>query len=423
MRPGSDWDWNPGKREILDTAACAKQFEWVEEYCPSPDGEKIAVVVKVHNEDEAEFTICMNGEAWEETFEKAWYPCFSPDGRFTIIAASMAEWTLVVDGETLEDSYAYLWGTKFSPDGAHIAASVQQDGQYGMLVNGVLWEKMYENANNFVLADIGATAAVVQTRGIPQADIFTFQEGCFSVARNGEAWDRNFVNCWTPVFDSTGEKIACQVRTTLYDYTIAVDGAPWATSYQCVWEPRFNPASGRVVAPVRVKGKWGLAQDNILIWDPVLFQCWQPTFSPDGSRLYAIVSPSYGRWTVALDGVPWSTTVGTLLTDLVVSPNGRRAAAVVKDDAGKWSILADDKLWPGSFEMAWKPTFSADSKHIVAKVEKPGKRYTLFFDGKTYAQDFEQMWEPIFSPTGDAVLVRVIENGVYSRIVLPVGEI
>ena len=424
MRPGSDWDWNPGKREILDTAAAAAEYDWVEEYHASPDGEKLAAVAKVPNEDEAEFTVLVNGEAWESTFEKAWYPRFSPDGRMTVIAATMGEWTLAVDGEPLEENYGYLWGTQFSEDGSVIACNVQRDGEYGMLVNGAVWETMYENANNFILArDGSATAAVVQTRNIPQADIFTFQEGCFSVAKDGEAWERNFVNCWTPVFDAKAQRVATQVRTTLYDYTIAVDGAPWASLYQMVWEPRFNPATGRVIAPVRQKGKWGLAQDNTLIWDPVLFQCWHPQFSADGAHLYAIVSPAFGRWTIAVDGKNWGTTVSILITDLTLSPDGKRAAAVCKDDPEKWSILADDRLWPGKYEMAWQPVFSADSKHVAAKVEKPGKKYTLLCDGKAYGKDFDQMWDPVFSPKGDAVLLRVMEGSVYSRIVLPLSEL
>lgn len=424
MRPGSDWDWSPGKRDILDTAACAKEFEWVEEFYPSPDGEKVAAVAKVPNEDEAEFTMCVNGEAWENTFDKVWYPRFSPDGRLTVLASSMGEWTLAVDDAPLEENFGYIWGTLFSETGEAIAASVQQDGQYGMVHNGEVWENLYENANNFVMAPDGSkTACVVQTRNIPQADIFTYQEGCFSVAQNGETWDRNFVNCWTPEYNSNSSKIACQVRLTLTDYTIAIDGETWKTNYQCVWNPRFNPGTGRVVAPVRIKGKWGMAQDDSVIWDPVFFQCWHQTFNADGTMMYALVSPQYGRWTVAKDGKPWATTVNTMLTDLTVSPDGRRAAAVGKNDAAKYIIMADDSIWNGSFEMAWKPVASPDSKHIAVKVERPGRKYTLMCDGKVHGKDYDELWDPVFSPSGDAVMLRVIENGIYSRIVLPVSEI
>ena len=56
-----------------------------------------------------------------------------------------------------------------------IAAPVQVDGKYGLAVDGVTWETLYDNANQVVLsADGGATAAVVQVKPLGQADIETF---------------------------------------------------------------------------------------------------------------------------------------------------------------------------------------------------------------------------------------------------------
>ena len=63
-------------------------------------------------------------------------------------------------------------------------------------------------------------------------------------------------------------------------------------------------------------------------------------FSPDGSRLAAIVAPSYGRWTVAVDGVPWSATFSTLVSDATFSPDGQRIAALAKDDE-TYRVLVD----------------------------------------------------------------------------------
>ena len=202
-----------------------------------------------------------------------------------------------------------------------------------------------------------------------------------------------------------------------------MDGETWGTSYQCIWEPAFSPTTSRVVAPVRVKGKWGMAQDNTMIWDPVFFNCWHQQFSADGSTLYALVSTAYGKWTVAKDGKPWGTLIDGFANDLSVSPDGSRAACVGRYDQGKYTILADDSLWTGGYEMAWQPVISPDSKHIAAKVEKTGHKFTLLVNGREYKQAFDELWDPIFSPDSNFVLLRAIDNGTYCRIVVPVGEL
>ena len=98
--------------------------EWVEEPSASPDGEAIAAIAKSADE---EFTVCVNGEPWENSFEKIWYPRFAPDGRLTAIVSEMGEWTVAVDGVAWENKFGYVWNTLFSDDGEHIAVAVQQD--------------------------------------------------------------------------------------------------------------------------------------------------------------------------------------------------------------------------------------------------------------------------------------------------------
>ncbi|HAS88035.1 MAG TPA: hypothetical protein DCS48_01815 [Desulfovibrio sp.] len=416
MPDASTWDWNPGRREIQDTGSWSDKFEWVEEFHASPDGEKVGAVV--HKSD-LEFTACVNGETWEEDYDRIFYPKFAPDGRFTGVAQQMGEWTLSVDGKHWPENYGYIWKTTFGPEGSIICA-VQNDMEYGMGVDGVLWENFFENANNFTAGNDGkSTAAVVQVKPMGQADIETFQKGIYSVAVNGTVWDDVFMNCYTPVFDAKCEKVACQVRKTLYDYTIAVDGKIWQREYQCVWAPCFNPATGALVAPVRLGGKWGMAQDEELIWNNTFANCWHQQFSADGSKLYAIVAPTFGSFTVAADGKPWSITAPVVI-DLAVSPDGNRAAALGKDDKA-YTVMCDGKVWSGVYEMAWKPVFSPDSSKVAAKVEKNG-RYTVVLDGKPYGQDFDQCWEPVFSPDSSKVLIRAIDDGKFIRIVAEVSE-
>lgn len=417
LDPTAEWDWSIGKKDICNVAELPEGVAWLEELQASPDGESVGCVAFL--EDGAGYGLVRNGELLEQTFERAWLARYSPDSRLTTIVQQDGVWTMAVDGEPWEETFDYAWGTRFNQNG-DIAISVQREGGYGMAVNGEVWDPLFENANNFALSCSSAdTVAVVQTVTLGQADVFTYQKGCYTVARNGQAWDRNFVNCWSPILDPKGQRVAASMRTTLYDYSIVVDGEPWSKNFPCVWEPCFHPTSGAVIAPVRIKGKWGLASNGEIIWPTTLFQCWKQTFSADGSKLYAIVSPSFGRWTVACDGAPWNVGFGGMIDDLVISPDGKRAAAVGKEGE-QWAVVVDNCIWTGWYEMAWKPVFSPDSKHVAVKLERSGKRYTVAIDGHVHEHDFDQLWDPIFSSDSSKMLLRVVENGVFKRIVLPV---
>ena len=416
MPDASTWDWNPGRQEVQDVGSWSDKFEWVEELHASADGQKVGAVVK---KGDMEFTACVNGQIWEEKYDRVFYPKFSPDGRFTGIVQQEGEWTLSVDGKHWPEMYGYIWNTSFG-SGDTIICAVQQDMRYGMGVDGVLWENFFENGNGFTVGSDGkSTAAVVQIRALSQADVETFQKGIYTIAVNGQAWDNIFMNCYTPIFNAACDKVACQIRKTLYDYTIAVDDKIWQREFQCVWDPCFNPATNAVVAPVRLGGKWGMAQDGEIFWEAKFAQCWHQKFSPDGEKLWAIVAPSFGRFTVAVNGKPWSIT-SPVVIDLAVSPDGNRAAALGKE-GNNYSVLADGNVWPGTFEMAWKPVFSPDSTKVATKVERNG-RFTIILDGKPYGQEFDKCWEPIFSPCSSKVLIRAVEDGKFVRIVADVSE-
>jgi hypothetical protein len=122
-----------------------------------------------------------------------------------------------------------------------------------------------------------------------------------------------------------------------------------------------------------------------------------------------MVAPKYGRWTVAIDGAPWKTTFGDLVTDLVFSPDGGRVACVWKDKGG-WGVCVDDKPWEGSYDMAWAPVFSPDGRHVAAKVQKAGL-YAILLDGRPLAEGFAFLWAPVFSPDGGKILIRGVGSG------------
>ena len=124
---------------------------------------------------------------------------------------------------------------------------------------------------------------------------------------------------------------------------------------------------------------------------------------------------------MVVDGALWNTRVDGLLTDAVFSPDGSRIAAVAKDRE-KWRILVDDRLWPGDFDMVYQPVFSPGSDTVAVKVEKAGK-FGLVLNGKPWSVKFDAIWEPVFSPDGTHIMVRSIENDVYSRRVMPVSTL
>lgn len=416
MHFSESWDWENGERVVAESLAPMEEHKWQEEVHVSPDGETAAAIVCI---DSGEFGLRFNDTVHDNTFEKAWKPGFSPDGRFCVFVQQDEEWTLAENGEPWEERYGFIWDPQFSAEGGVIAAAVQQDMQYGMSVNGAAWENLYENANGFVLSANGKrSAAVVQVKSLGQADLETFREGAYTVAVDGETWDSTFMNAWNPVFSPYAHRVAAQVRLTLYDYTIAVEGTPWPIHFQCVWDPCFHPNSSSVAAPVRQGGKWGIAEDGNILWKPRYYNCWQLQYSSDGSKLYAIVAPEYGQFTVAVNEKPWSITA-PVVTDLAISADGTRAAALGNHDNKAWHVMLDGKAWRGRYDMAWKPVFSPDGKSLAARV-RTGNKHAVIVNDKQVDGEFDKAWDPTFSPDGSKVLIRGMRNNTLLRIVADV---
>jgi len=411
------WDWEPGKRVILASTDLPEGVVWTEEPHVSPDGQTLATLARLEDKT---FTAIVNGAPWENSFEKAWLPRFSPDGRFTAVVQQDDEWTLAVDDVLWEERFDYMWGTQFSQDGSVIATCFQSGGKYGMCVDAAPWEDLYENLNQSQLSANGtSTAAVVQLESLKPADLDAFQAGVFGVAVNGQAWDKKFLNAWTPTFSASGQHVAAQVRTSLYDYSIAVNGKLWPELYSCVWEPCFNPATGKIVAPVRIGGKWGMAQDGQIIWEPIYHQCWQQAFSQNGQILAAIIAPVFGEFTVAVNGKPWTNRF-PVVTDLVIGTDGGCVAALSSENNLNWRVMVDGQVWNGTWEMAWKPVISPKGNHVAVKVERGG-RQTILIDGRPFDKDFDRVFDPVFSPDGTKLLIKAMNMGAYFRVVTPVA--
>jgi len=418
MSDHPDWDWQLGAKTLADIRGLRSRFAEVHELSVSPDGESIAVPVKT---EDGAFTACVNGEPWEATFEKVWYLKYSPLGRLTALVMADDQWTLALDGVPWEKTFAFVWNTCFSGDGQHVAAQIKDGMSYGLAVDGVPWEETFTSMREFALSDDGSlAAATVQTVPMKEGDIATFEGGTWSLAVNGKAWDRNYLNVYSPVISRDGQHVAAQVRTAQYAYTVAVDERPWSGSFGCTWDPLFRPTGSSVLVPVMRDG-WTVAEDGDPLWNGRYNQLWRLRLGPDGKRLAAVVAVAVGKWTVAVDDVPWGAAFSDAVLDPHFSPQGDHVAAVVRND-GKWSMAVDGKPWGETFDMIWDPVFDPTGQRVACKVERDG-RFTLALDGRLWTRTFEALWQPVFSPDGSKLLVRAIEDGKYVRTVVRTEEV
>jgi hypothetical protein len=418
MKDGENWDWQEGKKVLADLARIRSSYSRVDELAVSPDGEKIASPVKTKDDD---FTVCVNGEPWEDRFELCWYVRFSPAGKLVALVKIDDEWTLAVDGVPGQERFEYAWNPIFSADGRGFAFAYKRDNLYGVSVGGKTWERGFTAIRNMCVSPDGSkAAATVQVKPLGEADVAGFFEGVWSVAVDGVVWDKTYVNTWNPAFSSDGKSVAVEIRTDICDYSIAVNGRSWPSTYGGVWAPIFHPRNGSVFAPVRHEGGWTLFKDGDPIWKGRYNQLWHQRFSLDGKRIAAVVSPVFGRWTVAIDDKPWRRTLSDMVLAPVFSPDGGSVAAIVKEK-NRWTIAVDGVLGEEDFDMIWDPVFSPDGVHVLAKAELGGK-YFVFADGRKRGGGYDMLWDPAFSPDGVHVLLRYVEADKYCRQVVPVGD-
>ncbi len=431
------WDWNTGVKQVADIGDWQEKFPYIEEFRVSPDGEKIAAIVK---NDDMEFTVCIQNQGeelttWENGYDKVWNLQFGADNRLSALVSDTGEWKVCTDGETWENGYDFLWNMTFHHNG-EIAVSAQKELLYTVVNNDLPWENEFSRLTGMVMSPDGeGCAAVVESVPVLESEIFKFRTGCYSVAVNGEVWERNFMNVWNPIFSPDSKHVAASVRTSYYDYYIAVDGKTWNSPFSSVWEPRFAPlttfsespppysatdssinANYSVTAPVKKRGKWFLAKDGEIFWDSPYFQLWQHLYSFDGSRIGAIVSSEFGRWTIAVDNTPWNLTFSDYISDPTFSPDGNRIACIFKD-RGKWGVAVDGKAWNCLFDAVWKPVFSNDGSQLAVKVKKDGF-YHIVLNGTILNGKYEDIAPPVFCTDNSSMLIRGFQGNSYNREVI-----
>ncbi|MEJ2722311.1 MAG: WD40 repeat domain-containing protein, partial [bacterium] len=338
MSDSASWDWQTGKKIIADLTRIRGDIPIIDELAVSPDGEQIAALGKTST---GEFAVCVNDEVKPERFELCWRLLYSPWGSLTALARIDDEWTLVVDGVPWNQRFEYAWNPLFSPDGKSIAICYKRDMLYGVAVNDNVWEEGFQGMRDVCLSPTGGhAAATVQVAGLKEADVPGFFNGVWSLARDGKPWPEKYVNVWNPAFSADGKSIAAEIRTDICEYTIAVDGEPWRQRFGGVWSPVFHAADNSVIAPARVDGGWTLVKNGEVMWNGRFIQIWHQRISPVGTRVAAVVSPEFGRWTMAVDDEPWKRTFADMVLAPVFSPDGARIAAPVKEN-NRWTVAVD----------------------------------------------------------------------------------
>ncbi len=254
--PESAWDWATPAKLLADVDKWSEEYSEVQERTVSKDGERVAAIVK--GEDES-FTVYVNETTWSNAFEKIWSLQFSPNGRLFCIAMNDDQWTVVQDDEPWDESFDYIWNLRFSEDGAGVAANIRTPEGYGISLNGKAWEKKFVQMRSCEISPDGLhSAGNVQTKPVPEGDIFTFKQGVWSLAIDGDEWPANFLNVWNCALSGDGASVAAEVRLDTGRQTVAVDGIPWNETFNAVWEPLFVPGSHDAVAPCLTPEGWKL---------------------------------------------------------------------------------------------------------------------------------------------------------------------
>jgi hypothetical protein len=408
------WDWQAGTREVARLPSFANG-QSILELRPSPDGEQLATIVE---QGPDRLRAQLDSEVFEPELEKAWHLRFLSDGRPWLLARVDDEWTVMVGGRLWDERWEFAWNPRVSANGRALAVQIKRDMQYAVAVDGKPWAESFVSIRDYALSDDGTrVAAAAQLEELPEADIFKFLEGTWTMVVDGVPWKQRFLNVYAPTVAPDGSSVVAEVRTGITEYTVARDDTAWRETFGCVWEPRFR--GQRVLVPARRGGGWTLVEDGAPLWAGSYVQLWNHAVSPDQSRVAATVATRYGRWTIAVDDAPWPIELTDMVGPPRWSPAGDRVATVTKAD-NRWGVAVDGRVWPETWDMVWEPAFSPDGAAVVAKVERAGQ-YTCVVDGRPWSESFSHLWEPVFSPDSKHLLVRGVQDGSYVRHVVPVA--
>ena len=102
------------------------------------------------------------------------------------------------------------------------------------------------------------------------------------------------------------EKVAAGVRLNLYDYTIAVNDVTWNKTYQLRVGAVISSQTEERLLPLCVWRGSGLWRKTAILSGAGHLSNCGIRCTARTEKIAAIVAPKFGKWTVAVDGKPWS---------------------------------------------------------------------------------------------------------------------
>lgn len=317
----------------IDQKLLDQTFDYAWNLKHSQDGKTITFNIKKDNN----YSIFMNGKAWEKSYFDSRELFISPDGNnvatyvrtknpplLDIFGFKEGVWTVSVNSKEWDKNFISLYGASFSPNSSKIAATVRLSQQeYTVAVNGLLWDKIFLNAWEPIFISDNDVCVPAKT-----------EQGWTLFLNEKNIWKNYYSQIWYQKVSPDGENIAATVATDLGKWTIALNDSPWNKKHHnVVLCPIFSPNSKKIAAVVREKNLWTVAVNGVL-WKTGFDRIWTPKFSPDSANLIAKAEK---------DGI--------------------------------FFIVVNGKIGKDTFDVLWDPIFSPDGEKVLIRAIK-NDRYT-----------------------------------------------
>jgi len=258
---------------------------------------------------------------------------FSPDGQILTYPARVGtQWFLVVNGQESK-AYHGIWDVAFSRDSMRLAAVVQVENRYSVLVDD-------EEGPVFPLVKPGSLIFSPDSRQIGYIAQDQGQEFIVIDHQVGNAYDR--IISRQPAFSPDSSKIAYAAQRQEDQFVVwdGVEGKP----YQMIMDepPVISPNSRNLAYAAYDGTDWVVVLDSQEQTPYATIGKGTLTFSNRGSKLAYTAKTKDGIWTVVVDGLAGRYYDDIGLNSLTFSPDGRNVVYSARR-GNKWLVVLDNE--------------------------------------------------------------------------------